>query len=409
MSFSIPRQRPRSYKHNSRRGAFLSHNDKSDLSISTSIELLQSEESFLQILSAIGDLVLVKGPNSKLIWANQAFCDYYGMTAAQLRGILDAPFSEPDHTQQYVSDDAWVFDNKMVLSIPQEPVTRHDGAVRFFNTVKSPIFNAAGDVIMTVGISRDITDQLEAQKISEEQRARATYSSKMATLGEMAGGIAHELNTPLAAILLMAEMIENQNNSLASPDPEIAENAESISVATQRMSTIIKSLKGFSRDATNDERASFPVRELIESTLELCGPKFKNDEVSVQVVQDNLDFMVHGQIVQLSQTLLNLLHNAYDSIRGSANKWIKIETCLASASFEIRVTDSGQRIAKDIAAKIFQPFYTTKGIGEGTGLGLSISAAIVKNHGGELFYDSNKSNTTFVIRLPIPKSQKEAA
>jgi len=122
----------------------------------------------------ITDLVLVKGPQSRLLWANKAFRELYGMSNEQLQGMIDAPFNEPDYTLQYIKDDQYVFENEKTLVIPEEPVTRHDGDVRTFRTVKSPIRNAAGEVIGTVGISQDITElkQKEAKDraIGEQRR-----------------------------------------------------------------------------------------------------------------------------------------------------------------------------------------------------------------------------------------------
>ncbi|MGP1385574.1 MAG: PAS domain-containing sensor histidine kinase [Thainema sp.] len=124
--------------------------------------LQASEASFRQILDAIADLVLVKGEKSKIVWANQAFRDYYGMSNEELQGLIDAPFNEPDYTQQYVKDDAHVFMTGKRLEV-EEPVTRHDGEVRLFNTIKAPIRDRDGSVTMTVGVSRDITDQRAVQ------------------------------------------------------------------------------------------------------------------------------------------------------------------------------------------------------------------------------------------------------
>jgi PAS domain S-box-containing protein len=130
--------------------------------------LRQSERQYHQILNSIPDLVLVKGPQSRIVWANQAFCEYYGLSTETLQGMIDAEFVEPDITQQYIIDDTKVFNSGIALDIPEERVTRHDGEVRLFNTVKSPIFNETRDVIMTVGVSRDITDR----KIIEQEHAR---------------------------------------------------------------------------------------------------------------------------------------------------------------------------------------------------------------------------------------------
>ena len=97
-----------------------------------------------EVMDAISDLVLVKADSSRLVWANKAFRDCYGMSQVELRGILDAPHSDPDHTLQYVQDDAWVFENQRSLNIPSEPVTRHDSTIRHYNTIKSPMLNSEG-------------------------------------------------------------------------------------------------------------------------------------------------------------------------------------------------------------------------------------------------------------------------
>ena len=120
---------------------------------------VDQKEVYLQILDALADMVLVKGPNSRIAWANTAFRNYYGMSNEQLRDILDAPFSEVDNTAQYVRDDLQVFTTGQVLNIPEEPVTRHDGLEQIFHTVKSPIRDAEGRVRLTVGVSRNITEQ----------------------------------------------------------------------------------------------------------------------------------------------------------------------------------------------------------------------------------------------------------
>jgi PAS domain S-box-containing protein len=125
--------------------------------------LLQDERVYLQILDSIADLVLVKGSHSRILWANRAFREYYGMSNEQLRELVDAPFNAPDHTLQYIADDHRVFTSGQTLDIAQEPVTRHDGAVHQFNTMKSALRDASGEVCMTVGVSRDITENLRTR------------------------------------------------------------------------------------------------------------------------------------------------------------------------------------------------------------------------------------------------------
>lgn len=124
------------------------------------LELLQREGVYQQILNAIADMVLVKGAHSRILWANTAFRDYYGMSNDELQRLVDAPFNAPDHTQQYIADDLHVFTTGETLEVPAEPVTRHDGAVNLFHTVKSAIRDDDRRVRMTVGVSRNIGETL---------------------------------------------------------------------------------------------------------------------------------------------------------------------------------------------------------------------------------------------------------
>jgi PAS domain S-box-containing protein len=126
--------------------------------------LRERERQFQQILDSIADMVLVKDKNSRLLWANQAFRDYYGMTLEALRGIVDAPFTPPEHTRQYLRDDERVFSTGETWVIPEEPVTCRDGEVRRFSTIKAPIRDERGDVVALVGVSRDITHQKHAER-----------------------------------------------------------------------------------------------------------------------------------------------------------------------------------------------------------------------------------------------------
>lgn len=117
-----------------------------------------------QILDSLDDMVLVKGPKSRLLWANRAFRDHYEMSNEALRGLIDVPFSEPDHTLQYVRDDSLVFETGQRLVIPEEPVNRPDGEVHIVRTVKHPQRDLNGRVVGTFGVSRDITTEMRRKK-----------------------------------------------------------------------------------------------------------------------------------------------------------------------------------------------------------------------------------------------------
>ncbi|MBD2436869.1 PAS domain S-box protein [Nostoc sp. FACHB-110] len=148
-----------------------------------------SEKIYQQILDAITDMVLVKGEKSRIIWANKAFRDYYGMSIEELQNIIDAPFNEPDNTLQYIKDDAYVFETGQTLEIPREQVTRYDGEVRLFHTIKSAIFNEKSQVIMTVGVSRDDSDRLQTEKEKAKLLAILEASPDFISTADLAGQV----------------------------------------------------------------------------------------------------------------------------------------------------------------------------------------------------------------------------
>ncbi|MEG5001064.1 PAS domain S-box protein [Microcoleus sp. B4-D4] len=146
-------------------------------------KLRESEQKYHQILDSIADMVLVKGPQSNIVWANQAFRDYYGMTEEELQGIVDAPFADPDNTLQYIKDDAFVFETGQTLQIAEEPVRRYDGEVRLWSTVKTPIRNEDGKITMTVGVSRDMTERKAAEEAVKASETK--YRSLVETSQDM--------------------------------------------------------------------------------------------------------------------------------------------------------------------------------------------------------------------------------
>jgi len=130
----------------------------------TARQSLQEQiDIFCQSMDLLDEIVLIKGPKSRIVYANKAFRDLYGMSLEQLNGLIDAPFNEPDYTQQYILDDEHVFTTGQPLEIPAEHVTRHDGMLRMLHTLKAPIYNNAGQITHTAGVSRDITEGVQVQ------------------------------------------------------------------------------------------------------------------------------------------------------------------------------------------------------------------------------------------------------
>lgn len=256
---------------------------------------------------------------------------------------------------------------------------------------------------LNASLDRMVQERTE-QLIKAE--AKLVTAAKMSALGEMAGGIAHEINTPLGTIGMVAEQIEEMVNEDKIDRQTINEMTKIIGGTVQRISTIISGLRTFSRDANQDQFDSVPVKQIIENTLTLCSEKFKHENVNLILDPIGDDVRVQCRSVQISQVLLNLLGNACDAIQWDKGKWIRISVEKAGKEILIKITDSGKGIPEAVRDKLFQPFFTTKEVGKGTGLGLSIAKGIMDAHQGVLEVNPDCENTQFVLRFPetaIPK------
>ncbi len=254
------------------------------------------------------------------------------------------------------------------------------------------------------------TKELEEskQEILKQQKTLIA-SAKMSALGEMAGGMAHEINNPLAVIKTISSQIEEFTSEPAINMRVLGEMASTLVRTTDRIAAIIQGLKSFSR---NDSQLPFKlinIRRLTEETLIFCQERFRLHEISLSVDQEDLYLSFEGRSIEISQVLLNLLNNAHEAVAHLPNKWVKIEVSDNNTWIEIRVIDSGDGIPKNIHDKIFQPFFTTKEVGLGTGLGLSISQGIVQSHGGEIKLEEDRINTCFLVRLPKNQNLKTKA
>jgi len=252
----------------------------------------------------------------------------------------------------------------------------------------------------------DISERKKNEEIIKLQQQQLFTQSQFSALGEMASGIAHEINNPLAIIAASTAVIQQalkQDNL----DKDFIKNIIiDVNSTVKRISKIIQGLRNISRDPNKDDFEMVLLPDLIEDVLALCREKFRGRGINLRVngLEEFKDQPLQILKIQMSQVILNLLNNSFDAIQseGTTEMWIELQVInhCEDNQVSIIVTDSGTGISKTIADKIFNPFFTTKEIGKGTGLGLSLSTAIIKRHKGNFYINHENPNTQFIIRIP---------
>jgi signal transduction histidine kinase/integral membrane sensor domain MASE1 len=236
------------------------------------------------------------------------------------------------------------------------------------------------------------TKELEISKI------QLINSSKMASLGEMASGMAHEINNPLAIIQGKVKVLSMMLEDLQISQPSVFTEIHKIKLTTDRIDKIVKGLRNFSRASNNDPFEPVLLQKLLDETLDLCSEKFKAHGIDLRI-KSIPEVHILCRPSQISQVFINLLNNSSDAIEEMKEKWIEIDFKKENNKVCIFFTDSGPGIPEDIAMRIMEPFFTTKEVRKGTGLGLSIAKSIVETHRGSLWLDHNVSHTRFVIEF----------
>ncbi len=250
-------------------------------------------------------------------------------------------------------------------------------------------------------LAKKMTLELRSNaELIEKQQMKLIQSSKMSSLGEMASGIAHEINNPLTVINSKLLILEKNLNATPLDVNKIREHIKQIERTTLRIAKIVKGLSAFSRNTEDDPMEPAILTQILEDTLELCRERFINQNMAIKInIQKPVSVLCRPH--QLSQVLMNLFSNAYDAIVNQEDKWIAVDVFSEANFVKIRITDSGPGIPEEITEKMMEPFFTTKEVGKGTGLGLSISKGIIEEHGGHFSYDKTSGHTSFVIELPI--------
>lgn len=241
----------------------------------------------------------------------------------------------------------------------------------------------------------------ESKEIEIENEHRFMQSSKMISMGQLASGIAHEINNPLSIIIGRTQLLKTkiEKNEGQFDQASCLQNLEKIEGTATLIARIVKGLNAFSRDSDRDPFLLQSVTRIAESAIDLCQERLNQSGVKLQIVSPE-DVLVSCRDVQITQVLVNLINNSIDAVEQLSARWINIEFKVDKKWVYISVTDSGSGIIASEREKVMLPFYSTKETGKGIGLGLSISKSIAESHNGLLYYDEASPHTKFTLQLP---------
>ncbi|MDO9017685.1 MAG: ATP-binding protein [Deltaproteobacteria bacterium] len=406
----------------------------------SSAERARSHEQFLDsIIENIPDMIFVKDAEElRFVRFNRAGEALLGFERANLLGKNDHDFFPRAEADAFTRRDREVLAGRSVVDIPAEPIHTRLRGMRTLHTKKIPVLAADGTPRYLLGISEDITER-------EQMRAALTQSERLASLGMLSAGIAHEINNPLAyvagnlhvierdtkAVLRIVEAYEAGLEALAEAAPEraarvaelaeqtdfpyVRENLPAVLARTRdgvrRITRIVDALRSLAR---TDRTGAAPsdLAELANASLEVVRGRLARRGVEVET-DWSLAPTVYCVPTLLSQVLLNLLTNAMyavESAHPDGGGRIRLASRpAAGGGTTVEVTDNGCGIAPSDRGQIFDPFFTTKPVGEGTGLGLSITHNIIASHGGSIEVESAPDGgTCFRIQLPPPHAEEPA-
>ncbi len=350
--------------------------------------LRESEERFRAIFDNVADGILIADiETGKFYSGNKAICQMLGYSLEELRnlGVTDI------HPEEDVVYNLGQFEKLLKRQISKSGdirVKRKDGSVFYAEVNASPVtFRGKTYLISTF---RDITERKKMQE-------QLVVQDRLASIGELASGIAHEINNPLTGILGLSELILDTN-----VPADVREDLKTIHSEAQRTARIVQNLLAFARKQPQ-EKQSLNVNDTISKVLELRAyeQKVSNINVITRFAPDLPE--VKANAFQLQQVFINIIINAeYFMIEAHNRGTLTIATEQVDNIVRISIADDGPGIVKKNLLRMFSPFFTTKEVGKGTGLGLSICHGIVTEHGGRIYAESEVGKgATFIIELPI--------
>jgi PAS domain S-box-containing protein len=363
---------------------------------SKAVELDRMRAFNENILESLDDGLLVVDLEDRVVRWNSSMAAVYGITHAEAHGrpldeVFDAPFVETIRAARRDTPEG-----ATLSRIPLAARGPKADQTLIVNAAVVPLRSADGERVATVGTIVIIEDITARVQLEEQLR----ISEKMASIGLLAAGVAHEVNTPLTGISSFTQML------LEGADPQDPRTRllEKIERQTFRAAKIVNGLLTLSRPASSD-RASVDLNIIITDVLALLEHQFESHRIRVRRDLNDAPVAMLGQEQKLQQVFLNLFLNARDAMPKGG--WLSVSTRLDAGKVLVEVSDTGSGIPPEYLARIYDPFFTTKATGHGTGLGLSISYGIVREHDGAIECDSViGQGTKFSVSFPSAQAER---
>ena len=359
--------------------------------------LRQSEERYRTILDEMEDNYFEVDLAGNFTFVNDSLCRTFRCSREEVLGRSYRIYAVQEDADRLDQDFNKVYRTGQPGKGLCYSFVAKDGWIGFGEVAVTPLRNPEGQIIGFRGIGRDITERKWAEDERKELERKAHLASRLASVGEMASGIAHEINNPLTGVIGYAQLLMERDIP-----QDIKADLQVIHDGAQRVAGIVKRLLTFAgQQKPGLEYVN--INDIIETTLALRTYELETSNIKVATYLDPQLPQTIGDGGQLQQVFLNLMINAEAEMKlahGKGNLLIKTETVdnIIRISFE----DDGPGMKKETLERIFEPFFTTREVGQGTGLGLSVCHGIVAEHGGTITVESQlRKGATFIVELPL--------
>ncbi|MBU2538550.1 MAG: response regulator [Proteobacteria bacterium] len=382
-------------------------------------EVLRENRAMLRnILDTVPQAILWKDRQSMYLGCNKVLAKSVGLdNPDQIVGKtdFDLPWSRTE-AEAYRADDREVVQAKQSKRHILEPMQQADGVRLWVDTTKVPLLDEKDNVYAILGVYTDITERIRAEEEKSALESRLRQSQKMEAIGVLAGGIAHDFNNILAVILGYTEMAKED----APSGSRFARDLDNVLTSTLRAKELVKQILSFSRQSSLD-RMVVKIQPLVQESLKMLRASIPTT-ITIEEKIDQQSGTILADPTQVHQVVMNLCTNAFHAMEntgGVLSVGVKLTTLDSSLLVdgqqispgeyvELTVSDTGIGIGQDIIDKIFDPYFTTKGVGKGTGMGLSISYGIVKSYGGTITVESTVGQgTTFHVYFPVIQEEEQ--